>query len=1356
LGQTPGESATTCAGISLWGRMHTSSSTVVRASVLRRWLLGLLSLLVGIVGSARQAQGQETRPLRRFTTHDGLPHESIRSLAQTPDGRLWVGTQAGLAVYDGRKFRTIPFPDSLGQSRILNVVAMPDGSVWAAPQSGLGLVQVRGLRVVRVEQVPANEKVGHLFAKGDTLVATSTRAVWTLSPKASRFRKHPLPYEVTPPENLAAHPNSGTGITGAELGPGGSLWILDGRFGPGRFSLDGSVDFLFRSPSTAPLWTSFGMGEDGRALLTRRGAHRLWAYHPDDESFQVLLGDLEGQNSVIREGHTAYVTDSRGFRRMDLRTNTTLQPLNRGSGVPPKRPTSVLEDRAGTVWIGTRSGLLHLHAPSVRCLQSVAGTQVSNANLFMMAAGGELWAQTYGSGLLRLRPTRQAASPDGHEHWGQGVRSVDGRAHAHTQAGWYRYDPQESSSWQRVGPTAGAVRGYVDSSGIGYFFHNDGLYRHNPSAPDAPRALYRWPSEDRAAYQVTRSPGERLLVRARDWLLELHPERAGPVQVDTIAHLPGFEEVGGRYMAATRTGDVWIVGPDQGRRGLLHLSIEADRPRPHFHLSGESVYNVSLSGDSLVLGAARSGLFLLDAQTGTQRRQLTRGDGLLNTSTRDAALVGDSLYASHSTGFTVIPREIAFQRPSPPAATITGLTVNREPRPVRTPLSLAASERTLEVDYAAPSLRNPQRVAYEYRLLSRDTTWRATSQPTLQIASLKPGQHRLEVRARIGPSTGPPAHLEFTVAPFFYETWWFWGLCALGLGGLGALGYRWRIEHLEHRKETLEQTVAQRTRDLRAEKEKTEQQAERLAELDEAKNQFFANLSHEFRTPLTLITEPLRGLLRNPTDPLPDAVREQLRPMLRNAERLERLIDQLITLSKSTAGQLELRCEPVDLVALARNCFEAFVPLAERHDIELHFRSDLDTLPASADPDKLHKILSNLLSNAIKFTEADGTVWLTVTRAPDSDEEAHLVVKDTGLGISEPDLRRIFDRFEQVDGSTTRPQEGTGIGLALTRDLVELHDGTVGVESEPGTGSAFTVRLPLGDPPLGDATQMTDAVPGDGAAERAIEDASVSESSPTRVPDGTGEAPTLLVVDDNADVCAFLRRELGDAYAIDTAATGTEALDQMRASAPDAVVSDVMMAEMDGFELCKAIKADEELRTIPVLLLTARAEADDAVEGLECGADDYLTKPFDVRELRQRIGRLLEVRSTLQSEYEQTVRVEQVGLVVPATEAAFVDAVLTAITEAIDDPDFTVDRLADAVALSRRQLTRRLREATDESPAALIRRVRLERAATHLEDTKKARIADVAYAVGFRTVSHFSRAFKKHFGCPPSQYPDES
>ena len=1304
----------------------------------------ILLVLMGGWGPSG-VQGQDKIPFRRFTTHEGLPHESITTIDQTTVGQLWVGTRTGLAVYDGSHFETIPLPDSLRGGGVVDVQPMPDGSVWVTMRDWHGIVQIRHRRVVRTATVPTGAKVNRLLARDDTLIATSTQAVWTRPPGGLHFRKRTLPYDVKPGAMLSAHPASGAGIADAALAADGTLWILDGRFGPGRLRPDGSVEFVSLATSPDQLWTTMRVYEDGRVLLTRRGSHELVAYDPASGAKQVLVRDLEGANYVELAGHTAYVTDARGLRRVDLRTGTRRPSLDAALGLPDAYPTSVYRDRSASLWIGTRNGLLQLHAPTVRHIRSVGEEKVTYANRFKTAVDGELWLQTYGSGLVQVRPTRRSVTPDGRAEWGQGVRSVEGALHALAHGHWYKYDLD--TGWKRIGATGGAVRGYVGQNGIGYFWHDDGIYRHDPSAPASPQVLYQWAPNDRALYQIARTRDGRLFVRARDVLLRLRPEPSGPVRVDTVAHLPGLADVGGRYMTATPEGEVWIVAPNRPRRGLLHVNVDEKPPHPHLHLKGKSVYNVSVNGDSLVLASSRSGLYLLDAQKGTLRRHLTRNDGLLSTFARGAAIHKDSLYVSHSGGLTVFPLREALRQPSVPQTAIMGLRVNHEPHSLRPSMSLDASERTLDINYAAPHLRNPEQVTFEYRLLPDDTTWHATDRPTRQFSALGRGRHRFEVRARIGETRGSPASLVFTVAPFYYETWWFRGLCAVGLLGVMTLAYRWRVEHLRRRKAVLEKTVAERTRALRAKKEESDKKAERLATLDTAKNRFFANLSHEFRTPLTLIIAPLRSVLRE-FDHI-DSISERLRPVLRNARRLEHLINQLLDLSKFSAGEMELQPQPVDLVARAQEMHEAFVPLAERQNLSLQFRADVETLPASVDPTKIDKILSNLLSNALKFTESGGTVWLAVSR---SEARAHLVVKDTGVGIPEDDLEGIFERFQQVDGSTTRSQEGTGIGLALTRDLVELHNGSIGVESEPGIGTAFTVRLPLGEALTKEAVrtgeQCSDFAPPPSA----------SPSLPSTSTDGRApsDAPGVLAVDDNPDVRAFLQRGLGTRFRVETAATGEEALSRMRSSPPDIVVSDVMMPDMDGFALCEAIKSDEDLHTIPVLLVTARADAEATIDGLRHGADDYVTKPFDIRELSERIGRLVEMRETLRSEYGKTVHIEEASLQVAEEDRAFVESVLTVIHESIDDPDLTVDRLADAVALSRRQLTRRLRETIDEPPAALIRRLRLEQAASRLDAPDSPRISDLAYAVGFRTASHFSKAFKKHFGCPPSQYPDES
>ncbi|HKL88904.1 MAG TPA: two-component regulator propeller domain-containing protein, partial [Salinibacter sp.] len=675
-------------------------------SLVRRWAA---LLLVGITAglAPTSASAQDTLPFRHFSTHDGLPHESITALAQTPDGLLWVGTKTGLAIYDGRRFAPVHFPDSLRSAGVIDVQPMPDGSAWVTLRSWHGVVHVQHRRVTRTETLGSGAKVRHLLTREDTLLATTEKAVWTLPPDTRSLQKHPLPYDVKPSSMLPAHPSSGVGIQGATLGPNGTLWILDGRFGPGRFRRDGSVDFAPLSTPSDSLWTSLQVAPDGRLLLTRRGAHRLLSYDPATKTREVLLKDLRGPNYGFRHRQTAYVTSDSGLQRVDLQTNTRRSTLGPSLGLPDAPPTGVLEDRSGTLWIGTRDGLLHLHAPSVRHVASITGNKLTYANRFKTGLADELWVQTYGSGLVQLRPARQRVTPDGRAEWGQGVRSADGHLHALANGNWYRYRP--ATGWRKVGPTGGAVRGYVDEKGIAYFWHNNGVYRHDPNDPAAPRALLRWSPDARAAYQLARSPDGRLLVRARDALLELRAAQSGPTRIDTVAYLPEFADVGGRHMAVTAQGDAWIVSPNGDRRGLLHVNIDADSSRPHLHLHGESVYNVSVSGDSLVLASARSGLFLLDAQSDSLRRHLTRNDGLLSTYARGAALHGDSLYVSHSGGISVLPLETAV-RPSPvPAATITDLQVNHTSRPVRDSLSLAATERTLDVHYAAPHLRNPQR-----------------------------------------------------------------------------------------------------------------------------------------------------------------------------------------------------------------------------------------------------------------------------------------------------------------------------------------------------------------------------------------------------------------------------------------------------------------------------------------------------------------------------------------------------------------------------------------------------------------------------------------------------------------------
>ncbi|MEX0702227.1 MAG: adenylate/guanylate cyclase domain-containing protein [Planctomycetales bacterium] len=417
--------------------------------------------------------------------------------------------------------------------------------------------------------------------------------------------------------------------------------------------------------------------------------------------------------------------------------------------------------------------------------------------------------------------------------------------------------------------------------------------------------------------------------------------------------------------------------------------------------------------------------------------------------------------------------------------------------------------------------------------------------------------------------------------------------------------------------------------------------AERLQQLDQQKTQFFQNISHEFRTPLTLITGPLEALLAGHQGELPDAARAQLEIMLRNSRRLLRLINQLLDLSKLDAGSMELRRSRVDLVPLVGRVCACFESAAQRKEILLQFVSETGSLVAEIDLDKIEKALFNLLSNALKFTERDGRIRVRLAR---EDAHCEIIVKDTGCGIPAAELPFIFERFRQADATSTRAHEGTGIGLAMVREFVELHGGRVTVDSRPGSGSQFTVTLPLhgAEGAIGAAVELVEAPSEDDEA-LALELAGISAgegrsaegretASDAVVEEATTEttraAPLVLVVEDNPDMRAYIRSCFeGVDVSVAVAEDGVAGLELARRLKPDLVVSDVMMPRMDGNRMLAEIRRTPEIQQVPVILLTAKAGDEPKLDGLRAGADDYLAKPFNRDELLARGMNLIRLRA---------------------------------------------------------------------------------------------------------------------------------
>jgi signal transduction histidine kinase/DNA-binding response OmpR family regulator len=546
--------------------------------------------------------------------------------------------------------------------------------------------------------------------------------------------------------------------------------------------------------------------------------------------------------------------------------------------------------------------------------------------------------------------------------------------------------------------------------------------------------------------------------------------------------------------------------------------------------------------------------------------------------------------------------------------------------------------------------------------------------------------------------------------------------------------------------ERLEQTVQERTAEV-------QRQAEKLREMDAVKSRFFTNMTHEFRTPLTLMLGPAEQVLARSQEP---ETKLQVGLLQRNAQRLLRLINQLLDLSKLEAGKMELTLVRVDLVSLVRSTLQAFESLATQKQVSLCTESSLESLPMAVDQDKVEKILYNLFSNAIQFTRAGGRVGVELSQGEEAGFPwVELRVEDTGIGIVKAKLPYLFDRFYQADASDTREHEGTGIGLALTKELVELHGGRIHIDSQEGEGTIVTVRLPVHQLP----SQPTDSL------EKAVEATTIvvnapfntlPNPNPTQKNNSTpADAPVVLLIEDNEDVRTFIRASLEDDYRILEASHGQEGIHLAQQHVPDLIITDLMMPRMDGYQVCAAVKQDERTSHIPVIILTAKSDLDSRVEGLGTGADSYLSKPFSHRELIAQINNLLQVRRLLRERYSQR-GIWQIGpTALPSLEQAFLDRVRAAIEAHLDDEQYSVDRLGADVGLSRTQLHRKLKAVIDQAPGDLIRVVRLEHALALLKGNVGT-VAEVAYRVGFANPANFSTSFSRHFGYPPSQVPKKA
>ncbi|MDQ3534289.1 MAG: ATP-binding protein, partial [Bacteroidota bacterium] len=671
-------------------------------------------------------------------------------------------------------------------------------------------------------------------------------------------------------------------------------------------------------------------------------------------------------------------------------------------------------------------------------------------------------------------------------------------------------------------------------------------------------------------------------------------------------------------------------------------------------------------------------------------------------------------------------------------------------------IELPYDENFLSFEFVVLNYDAPEKNQYAYKLEGLDKDWIYSG--TRRFASytnLDPGAYTFRVKAsnNDGIWNEQGAYLHLAILPPWWQTWWAYSLYGfMGICFLYVLRqYTVNRERMKH------ELKIQRL------------EAEKMHEIDHLKSRFFANISHEFRTPLTLILGPLEKITSSHTEEKPD--KSVYHMMLRNARRLLHLINQLLDLSKLEAGSMKLEEKPADLVAFLKAMVFSFTSLAEMKQIQYHFQFPSEHPVVYFDADKLEKIITNLLSNAFKFTPEGGEVAVIIKLQP-ADKQAlstfpadliqrgisskanilELIVQDSGKGIPQDQIDKVFDRFYQADTSHTREQEGTGIGLSLVKELVELFSGEIAVESQPGQGSCFTVRLPL---LVANFKQVTltgnnlPPIPINHNLNSPENGFTVAPYPEIENPDP--EAPLILIIEDNADVRFFIRENLQPVYQVIEAADGKEGYKLAVKNIPDLILSDVMMPKMDGVELCSKLKTNEKTAHIPVILLTAKASGGDKVEGLETGADDYLIKPFESTELLVRIKNLIDSRRKLREIFSREITLGPTSITINSVDEQFLQRIMKIIEEHMEDTSFDVEIFSREAGLSKIQLHRKLKALTNESPGDFIRIMRLKRAADLLSQNAGT-IAEVAYKVGFQEPSYFTRCFHKQFGKTPSEF----
>ncbi|WP_205513608.1 hybrid sensor histidine kinase/response regulator transcription factor [Longitalea arenae] len=1356
----------------------------------------LISIVLAVVSLSVYAQSEHYN-FSKLDTYTGLSHNQVNAILKDPRGFIWFGTMSGLNRYDGYSFKVYRNKHndstSLYDNCILSLYELPDEKMWVETRNGPCIYNSKTDKFIAGYN-------NYLQALGlpsgiiINIVKGHNGRYWFLYDNLELYL-YSVPEKKAMPFRQKLNINPTDKISSLKETRDGRLWfvcrngLLQGYdLSSGKTIFSGfpirqltkgeNVNGLF-TDSDGDVWVwAYGHGaflfnaENGqvKAFNESSGLCRL-----SSNLVSQIVQDDKGLIWVSTDhGGVTLIDKANEFRASYLMNNPKdLKSLSQNS------ITALYKDDKGIVWLGTyKKGVNYFNGnivqfPFYRNQESnVKSLPFDDVNRFVEDKWGNIWIGTNGGGLIYFNRQNNTFKQYLHDpgnkkslsnnvivslcidHQGLlwigtyfgGLNSFDGREFRH-----YRHNDQDSSSlandnvWEIFEDREHNLWIGTLGGGLNLFDRKTNRFQQYPIIGGKP------PYPSRYITAILQDRKGNLWIGAENGVAVIENGTNKPAFYHQTNDTNGLSSSNVICLLEDSQGNIWV-----GTREGLNRFNEQTKSFQAFTTSDGLPDNLILNileDDNRTLWLSTPGGLcnLIPKQNGNRTAySVICYDEMNNVQNHEfndnAALktkAGELIFGGPS-GFNIIDPDKIKMPPDHPEIVFTGLQIlNKDIEPgelindrVLLPqslpnlesINLKYKENVFSIEFASLDFGHGAREKYAYMLEGFNADWLYASgnQRRATYTNLGPGRYTFKVKVlgRNG-SWSDVNTLRINIEPPFWLTPLAFIVYALCAAGFLLLWRKIALDRMRMRFEVRQQRM----------------EAERAHALEQLKTKFFTNVSHEFRTPLSLIISPLDKIIDRAAD---EEQKKQLNLVQRNAKRLLNLVNQLLDFRKMEVQEIKLHPSIGDIILFIRDINQSFLDIAEKKKIRFSFSTNIESLEIYFDKDKIEKILFNLLSNAFKYTHDNGMVSLNLVYNPAENGEGDgilvIEVKDTGIGIPADQQEKIFERFFQTDVPESMVNQGTGIGLAITKEFVRLHNGIITVKSEPEKGTCFSVMLPARK--IYRPINRTATIPTVEEEGKQI----IPEESPKN-----GKRKTILIVEDNEDLRFYLKDNLKGQYHIEEATNGKEGWEKTKQLYPDLVVSDIMMPLMDGVELARKIKTETLTAHIPVILLTAMGSEEKQLEGLKAGVNDYITKPFTFDILASRIRNLLAQQQLLQKKFHKQIEVNPAEITVTSVDEKFLKQALTVVEKNMDNPGFSVEDFSTNMHMDRSTLYRKILSLTGKTPIEFIRSIRLKRAAQLLLKSGMS-IAEVAYEVGFNNPKNFTKTFKEEFKVTPSQF----